>query len=96
MENVPMAVEIFAFSAMNSHSLRSGCPQRAVLFTQTRAIDPPAVIPAEAGIQASLTAFWIPAYAGMTDQRHLENANLDKPDISKANSSVFCHAFIFV
>jgi hypothetical protein len=53
MENVPMAVEIFAFSAMNSHSLRSGCPQRAVLFTQTRAIDPPAVIPAEAGIQVS-------------------------------------------
>jgi hypothetical protein len=50
MENVPMAVEIFAFSAMNSHSLRSGCPQRAVLFTQTRAIDLPAVIPAEAEI----------------------------------------------
>jgi hypothetical protein len=53
MENVAMAIEIFAFSAMYSHSLRSGCPQRAVLFTQTRAIDPPAVIPAKAGIQAS-------------------------------------------
>jgi hypothetical protein len=27
-----------------------------------------------------LTASWIPACAGMTDQRHLEKANLDKPD----------------
>jgi hypothetical protein len=53
METVAMAIEIFAFSAMYSHSLRSGCPQRAVQFTQTRAIDPPAVIPAKAGIQAS-------------------------------------------
>jgi hypothetical protein len=29
-----------------------------------------------------LTAFWIPAYAGMTDQGHLEKANLDKPEAS--------------
>ena len=27
-----------------------------------------------------LTAFWIPAYAGMTDQRLFEKGNLDKTD----------------
>jgi hypothetical protein len=73
-----MVIEILTFWAMHSHSPRSGCPYHAVQFTQPRSIDPPAVIPAEAGIQVLLKAFWIPAYAGMTDQLHREKANLDK------------------
>ena len=39
-------------------------------------------ISAEAGIQAFLRRFWIPAYAGMTQLRLFLKINLDKSEVT--------------
>jgi hypothetical protein len=55
---------------------------------------PPVVIPVEAGIQASLKAFWISACAGMTDQQVFEKPILNKADTkNKKGRAIFGSAF---
>ena len=80
MESLSAGIEFLAFSDVFLHSPRSGCPRPAVQFIQTGAIYQRVVIPAKAGIHAFLTASWIPACAGMTDQRPFEKVNSDKAD----------------
>jgi len=76
-----MQIEFIAFSHMFYPSRWPGCRQPAVQFTNSQAIYQPVVIPAKAGIQAFLKAFWIPACVGMTDQQFFEKGNLDKTDL---------------
>jgi hypothetical protein len=94
MERLSVEIEFLAFSAMVLHFPWSGCPRPAVQLAQPSASYQPVVIPAPYRVRGKLqpesrlllTAFWIPACAGMTDQHLSEKGNLDKTvHINKLN-----------
>jgi hypothetical protein len=86
MERLSVGIEFFPFSAMVLHSPWSGRPRPAVQLAQPEAGSQLVVIPAPYQVRGKLqpesrlflTAFWIPACAGMTDQHFSEKGNLDK------------------
>jgi hypothetical protein len=78
MENLLMRIEFFAFSALILHSPRPGYPRSAVQSTMTRRFIPPSSFRRKPESRLLLTASWIPACAGMTENRLFQKVNLDK------------------